>query len=94
MDVDGLGLNISILLDGRDVRVRPQELQVIIGEVSSETVDDVPIVCDLRVAADHAGEGGDTDNVVNVVLQGHDVTSGNRVPATPDQDGGREGSKS
>ena len=72
----------------------PQGLQVSIGEASSESVDDVPFVCDRRAAADLVGEGGGTDNIINVVLERHNVTSGNRVLAPPDQDGGREGSES
>lgn len=76
---NGHGMDETVLFDGRDVGVRPQNLQVIVGEGPSETVDDVPLVRNVGLRADPAGNGGDTDRVVNVVLKGHDVTSGNRI---------------
>ena len=88
-------MKVSILLDGRDVGVGPQELQVSIGEASGESLDDVPFVRNRRAAADLVGEGGGTDNInFNFILEGHNVTSGDRVLAPPDQDGGRENSES
>ena len=87
-------MKISILLDGRDVGVGPQELQVRIGEASSESLDNVPFVRNRRAAADFVGKGGGTDNTINVVLESHNVTSGDRVLGSPDQDGGREDSES
>ena len=87
-------MKISILLNGRDIGVGPQGLQVSIGKASSESLDDVPFVRNHRAAADLVGKGGGTDNTINVVLEGHNVTSRNRVLAPPDQDWGREGSES
>jgi len=83
-----LGINESILLDGRDVGVGPQNLQVSVGEGSSETVDDVPFVCDLGLGADRTGNGRDTSRVCNVVLEGHDVMSSNRIFSLLDGDEG------
>ena len=54
---DGLGMNGSILLDGRDIGKGTQELYVSIGEGSSATVKDIPfIVRDPRVGANIVGE--------------------------------------
>ena len=90
----GLGVNVSILLNGRDAGERPQELYVSIDEVSSETVDDVPFVCDRGLVADLVGEGGDADSTINAVAESHNITSANRVLIPPDQDEGRGSSKS
>lgn len=85
-----LGVNVSVLLDGRDVGVGPQNLQVSVGEGSSETVDDVPFVCNLGLGADTTGNRGDTSRVYNVILECHDVMSSNRLFGLLDGDeGGR-----
>ena len=44
---NGLGVSISILFDGRYAGVVFQERNVIIGEVSSKSADDIPLVRDL-----------------------------------------------
>ena len=85
-----MSVGTTTLLNGLDVGVRPQNLQVSVGESSSETVDDGPFVCDLRLGADLAGDGGDTSRVGNAVLESYDVTSGNSVLGLRDGDqGGR-----
>jgi len=88
-------VGVSILFDGRDAGEGPQEFDVSIGEGSSKTVKDVPfIVRDPGVGADLVGEGGDADKPINVVLEGHNITSGNRVLVLLDRDEGRGGSES
>ena len=52
---NGLGVGEGILLDGRDVGVGPHNLQIGVGEGSSETVDDVPLVRHLGLGADPTG---------------------------------------
>ena len=90
---DSLSVSISILLDGCDVGVRPQDLQVNIGEDSSETVDDVPFVRHLGLGTDLTGNGGDTSKTASVVLEGHYVTSGNCVLSLLDRGVGGGGSE-
>ena len=89
---DALGVGEAILLDRRDVRVGPQNLQVSVGKNTSETVDDVPFVRDLGLGADLAGDRGDTSRVWNTILKSYDVTPGNSVlgPRNGDE-GGRSG---
>jgi len=84
----GMGVGATILLNGLDVRVGPQNLQVSVGEGSSETVDDGPFVRDLGLGADLAGDGRDTSIVGSAVLEGDDVTSGNGIPGLLDGDEG------
>ena len=88
-------MNVSILLDGHDIGKGPQELYVSTGEGSNATVKDVPfIVRDPRVGADLVKKRGDTDKTISVVLEGHDVTSGNRVLVLLDRNEGRGDGKS
>jgi hypothetical protein len=91
---DVLGVNVTILLDGLDVGIGPQDFQVSIGEGSSEAVDDVPFVGNLRLGADPVGDGGNTSKTVNVVLEGQNVTSGNSILGLLDSDEGRGSSES
>lgn len=88
-----MGVSISVLYDGCDVGVRPQELNVSIGEASSETIDDVPFVRDIGIGTKRAGNGpGDTRKSVSVGLIGHNITPGNGVLGPPDEGmGGRSG---
>ena len=81
-----LSVNESILLDGPDDWVGPQNLQISVGEDSSEAVDDIPFVCNLGLGADPAGNGGNTLRADNVVLEGHDVMSSNRLLCLLDGD--------
>jgi len=83
-----LGVSETVLLDGRDVGVGPQNLQVSVGEGSSESVDDVPLLRNRRLGADPAGNGGDANRMDNVVLECHDVTSSNSVLGLLDGDEG------
>ena len=78
----------TVLLDGRDVGVSPQNLQVSVGEGSSKTVNNVPFLRNLGLGADLAGNGGDTSKTANVVLEGHYVTSSNSVLGLLDRDEG------
>ena len=87
-------MGVPILFDGYDIWIGLQDLQVIIGEGSSKAVDDVPFVRDLGLGADLASEGGDTSKAANVVLEGHNVTSGNGILGPLDQHKGRGGSES
>ena len=90
-----MGVNVSILLDGRDIWKGPQELYVSIGECSSATVKDVPfIVRDPRVGADPVKKKGETEKTISIVLEGPDVTSSNRVLVLLDRNEGRGGGKS
>ena len=79
LSVNTGGANASILLDGPNVGVRPQNLQVGVGKGSSKTVDDGPLVCNLGLGAELAGDGGDTSTLGNAVLESHDVTPVNSV---------------
>ena len=81
-------MNETILLDGCDIGVGPQDLQVGSGEGSSETVDDVPLVRHLGLGADPTGNGGNTICVDNVVLECYDVASRSRVLGLRDSDEG------
>ena len=85
---NGLGVGETILLDGRDVGIGSQNLQIGISEGSSESVDDVPLLCNRRLGADPAGNGGDTIRMDNVILECHDVTSSNSVLGLLDGDEG------
>ena len=69
----------TILLDGRDVGVRPQNLQVSFSEGSSKPVDDVPLLRNRGLGTYPAGNGRDASRVDDAVLEGHDVTSNNSV---------------
>jgi len=51
-------------------------------------------VCDRGVGTDPVGEGGDTGNTINALLEGHNITSEDRVRVPLDQDEGRGGSES
>jgi len=83
-----MGVGATTLLNGLDVGVRPQNFQVSVGEGSSESVDDVPFVRDLRLRTDPAGDRGDTGGADNIVLESHDVTSGNSALGLLDSDEG------
>lgn len=83
---NSLGVSISVLFDGHDVGVRSQELNVSIGEIPSETIDDIPFVRDPGMGAEAAGNGRDTRKRNSAVLESHNVASGNRVPSLPDSD--------
>ena len=85
---DCLGVSVSVFLDGHDIGVRPQDLQVSIGEGSGEAIDDVPFVRNLRLGVYLSGNGGDTNKTADVVLEGHDVSSGNGVFSLLDRDEG------
>ena len=85
---DCLGVSVSVFLDGHDIGVRPQDLQVSIGEGSGEAIDDVPFVRNLRLGVYLSGNGGDTSKTADVVLEGHDVSSGNGVFSFLDRDEG------
>ena len=85
---DALGVGEAILLNRRDVRVGPQNLQVSVGKNSSETVDDVPFVRNLGLGADLAGYRGDTSRVGNTIPESYDVTSGNSVLGLRNRDEG------
>jgi len=90
---NGLGVGATILLNGLDVEVRPQNLQVSVRKGSSESVDDVPLVRDLGLRTDPAGDGGDTGGADDVVLESYDVTSGNGVLGLRDGNEGRRSSE-
>ena len=90
---NALGVSETILLNGCDVRVRPQNFQVSVGEGSSKTVDDVPLVCNLGPGANPGGDGGDTSRVGNAVFESYDVTSGNSILGLRDRDEGRGSSE-
>jgi len=85
---DGLGVDEAVLLDGRNVGVSPQNLQVSVGEGSSKTVDNIPFLRNLGLGADLAGNGGDASETANIVLEGHDVMSSNSVLGLFDGDEG------
>lgn len=81
-----LGMGETILLNGRDVGVSPQNLQVSLGKRSSETVDDGPFVRNPGLGADPTVYGGDTNRVINAVLESYDVPSRNGVRGVLDSD--------
>ena len=85
---------MSILLDECDVGGGPQGLQVNMGEGSSETVDDVPFVCDVGLAGNLVGEGGDAGSTISTVVEGHNISPRNWVLVPLDRDKGRGGSES
>lgn len=87
-------MNISVLLDKRDGGKGPQEFYVSIGEGSSDTIDGIPFFCDLGVGANLVSDGGDTESMINVFLEDHQVTSWNRVLVPLDQNEGRGGDES
>lgn len=82
-------MSVSVLLDGRDIGVRLQEVQVGIGEGSSKPVNDVPFVRNLRLGADLTSDGGDTGRRVNIVLEGYNVTPRDSALGLVDRDEGR-----
>ena len=71
-----------------------QELQVVIGEFSSKTVDDVPFMRNLGLGAEPASEGGCNSKTVIAGLEGHNVTPENRVLGPLGRDEGRRGGES
>ena len=85
---NGMGVGATTLFNRLDVGVRPQNLQVSVGESSSETVDNVPFVRDLGLRTNPAGNGGDTGGTDNIVLESHNVTSGNSALGLLDSDKG------
>lgn len=79
-------MNESVLLDGRDIRAGPQNLQIGVGEGSSKTVDDVPFVCDLGLGAYPVDNGGNAIGADNIVPECHDIMSSDRIFSLLDGD--------
>ena len=90
---NGFGVGATTLLNGPDVGVGPQNLQVGVSEGSSETIDDAPLMRDLGLGTDTAGDGGDTGGGDNIVLESHNVPSGNSILGLLDSDKGGRGSE-
>ena len=72
----GAGLNYAVLFDRSNLRVGAQIVQVILGELSGVTVDDVELVSDVAWGGRDAGLGG-----ANVGSEGHILLEGDDVPA-------------
>jgi len=74
------GFDDAVLFDRSDFRVGKQVFQVIVGEISGVTVDDVELVGDVAVGGRDAGLGGaNVGSKGHVLLEGDDVSAGDRV---------------
>jgi len=70
------GLNGAVFLDRFDLGVSAQIVQVLLGELSSITVDDVEPVSDVAWGGRDAGLGRD-----NVGSERHILLEGNNIPS-------------
>ena len=68
---------VTVLFDRSDLRVGTQIVQVLVGELSGVTIDEVELVSDIACAGRDGGLGGaDVGSKRYVVLEGNDVTAG------------------
>ena len=89
----GLGVDDTVLLDGSDVGVGPQSLDLGRGESTSKAVDDVPLVGD-RGGPLNLGECVDVGLTVSTILESDDVSPGNGLPGLVHLEEGRRSRES
>ena len=70
----------AVLFDRSDIRVGTQIVQVVVGELSDVTVDEVELVGDIACAGCDAGLGGaNMGSKRHVILEGNDIPARNGV---------------
>ena len=69
-------MNDTVLFDRSDIWVCTQVVQVLVGELSSVTVDEVELVGDIACSGRDAGL-----DRANVGSEGHLILEGNDIPA-------------
>ena len=80
LSLGGEGVGDTVLFDRSDIRVGTQLVQVIDGELSGITVDDVELVCDLAWGGhDLALDGVDVGSTRGTLLEGDDVPAGDGI---------------
>jgi len=71
---------VTVLFDRSDIRVGTQVVQVVVGELSGVTVDEVELVNDIAVAGRDGGLGrANVGSERHVLLKGNNIPSGNGV---------------
>ena len=72
--------SVTVLFDRSDLRVGTQIVQVVVGELSGITVDEVVLVGDIACAGRDGGLGGaDVGSKRHAVLEGNDIPAGDGV---------------
>ena len=67
-------LNDTVLFDRSDIRVGTQIVQVIVGELSSVTVDEAVLVSDTACGGRDGGlDGANVGSKRHVILEGNDI---------------------
>ena len=91
---NGLGVNETILLDGSNIGIGPQILELGRRESTSEAVDDVPLVGDRGGTIELTRECVDVGFTASTILEGDNVSSSDGFLSLLDLDEGRRSRKS
>jgi len=84
----GLGVHDTILFNGENIGVGPQNLDLGHREKTSKAIDDVPLVGDRRGTA-RLTTGVDVGLTASILLEGDNISSGNRLLSLMHLDEGR-----